>query len=135
MNPLIAILIATVAWFLLAAVLFFNPIVDPIYRRQESHAAVRELPQNGGTIAKILGAVILQCALWAWVYVTIADALPGEAMTKGLTFAAIITAVKVIPRDVDRLLLTTYPTLRMVIEFVIGIACAVAVGLAFAYTL
>lgn len=135
MNLLIAILVATVAWFILAALLFFNPIVDPIYRRQESHAAVRELPQGGATIGKILGAVLLQCALWAWVYVTIADALPGSAMTKGLVFAGIITAVKVIPRDIDRLLLTTYPNLRMGIEFVIGIACAVAVGLAFAYTL
>ncbi len=135
MNPIIAVLIASVAWFLLAALLFFNPIVDRIYRRQESHVAVRELPQDGGTIARILSAVVLQCALWAWVYLTIADALPGEAMAKGLTFAAIITAVKVIPRDVDRLLLTIYPTLRMAIEFVIGIACAVVVGLAFAYTL
>jgi hypothetical protein len=47
----------------------------------------------------------------------------------------VLTATKILPRDIDRLLLTTYPKRRMVIEAVIGVICAFVVGFVFAYTL
>lgn len=126
---------ATGAWFVAAAILFFNKPVDAIYRSQETHPAVRTLPQNPGTIGKILGAVAVQCLLWAAVFQLVADALPGGVLGKGLTFGLIIIAIKVVPRDVDRLLLTTYPGRRMAIEFVIGAICAFVVGVVFAAVL
>ena len=58
---------ATLAWFFGAAILFFNPVVDKIYRTEEDHAAVRSLPQGPKTVGLILSAVIVQCLLWAWV--------------------------------------------------------------------
>ena len=133
MHALSAIAAATVAWFICAAVLFFNPIVDKIYRSQEDDPAVRSLPQNGKTIGMILLAVAAQCLMWAFVYDLVEAALPGDRMTKGLTFGLILTLTKIVPRDIDRLLLTTYPGKRMGIEFVIGIICSVVVGLVFAY--
>ncbi|MCA9693464.1 MAG: hypothetical protein R3A51_04775 [Nannocystaceae bacterium] len=135
MHITLAIGAATLAWFVIAAILFFNPIVDKLYRSQEGDPAVRALPQGPQTIARILTAVLIQCAAWAYIYTLVAPALPGGPLAKGLLFALIITLVKVLPRDIDRLLLTTYPTLRMSIEFVIGIVCAAVVGLVFAYTL
>ncbi len=123
---------ATGAWFIAAAILFFNKPVDAIYRSEEGHPAVRTLPQNPGTIAKILSAVAIQCALWAGVYQIIGDALPGGVVGKGLTFGLIVIAIKVVPRDVDRVLLTTYPSRRMTIEFIIGAICAFVVGIVFA---
>lgn len=135
MITVFAIGAATLAWFVTAAILFFNPVVDRLYRAQESDPAARKLPQQPSTIAKILVAVLVQCVLWAFVYLGIADALSDDALCRGLQFAGLITVVKLVPRDIDRLLLTTYPSLRMGIEFVIGIPCAVVVGLVFAYML
>lgn len=54
MDYLIATGVATGAWFITAALLFFNPPVDKIYNKESEHPAVRILPKNGGTIAKIL---------------------------------------------------------------------------------
>jgi len=130
----LAIGAASVGWFIAAAALFFNKPVDVLYRGQESHPAVRTLPNTPGTIAKILGAVAAQCVLWALVYGQIAPSLGDDWLTRGLGFAAIIFAVKLVPRDIDRLLLTTYPLRRMGIEFVIGTICALVVGVAFAIT-
>jgi len=135
MSILLAILAATVAWFVVAAVLFFNPIVDPIYRSQESMPAVRALPQGPTTIVRILTAVLVQCVLWAVVYVGVAPALPQPTWLKGLAFGGIIAVVKVIPRDIDRVLLTTYPGRRMTIELVNGVVCAAVVGWTFAWLL
>lgn len=135
METLIATGAATAAWFITAAALFFNPIVDPIYRSQEGHPAVRALPKVPATIGKILLAVAIQSFLWALVFRLIEPVLPGETLGKGLAFGAILVVTKLVPRDVDRLLLTTYPTKRMLIELVIGIVCAIVVGVVYAYVL
>ncbi len=135
MSFLLAVAVASVAWFVAAAILFFNPIVDRIYNREEGHPAVRSLPKAPKTIGMILTAVGVQSALWAGVYTLVESALPGSTVVKGLIFGGVLTATKIIPRDVDRLLLTTYPVVRMTIEFVIGIVCALVVGLVFAFLL
>lgn len=135
MNFVLAIGVATAAWFVLAAILFFNPIVDKIYRSEEGHPSVNQLPQTPQTIGKILFAVFIQCAIWAYVYTLVRAAFPPSLVWKASLFGLIIAAVKVLPRDIDRVLLTTYPRKRLTIEFVIGLPCAFVVGLVFAYFL
>jgi len=131
----IAILAASIIWFIVAAILFFNPVIDPIYRSEEGNAAVRALPKSSQTIGKILLAIVVQNILWAYVYLLVSPSLPGDVLRKGLLFGLILVFVKIIPRDVDRLLLTTYPRKRMFIEFCIGIVCSFAVGIVFGYLL
>lgn len=126
---------ATLAWFVTAGALFFNKPVDKAYRRFESHPSVRQLPPSPSTMGKIVLAVALQCLLWAAVFVLIAPALPSGFFPRTLAFAGIIVAVKVVPRDIDRVLLTTYPGPRMTIEFIVGIVCALVVAAAFAAAL
>lgn len=132
-NVLLAIAAATVFWFIAAAVLFFNPIVDKIYRSEESHPAVKVLPQSPATIGKILGAVIVQCVLWAGVYVVVEPALGESFLSQTALFGTLISVVKIIPRDIDRVLLTTYPSKRMTIEVVVGLVCAYLVAGAFSW--
>jgi len=54
---------------------------------------------------------------------------------RGVMSGVILTVTKIIPREIDRLLFTTYPKQRMIIEAIIGVICSFVVGLAFAYTL
>ncbi len=131
----LAIVVATILWFVVAAILFFNPVVDKIYRTEERHAAVRALPQSPKTIGMILIAIVIQSALWAYVYALISPAFSGGKLTKGLLFGFILVLTKIIPRDADRILLTTYPTKRMTIEFIVGIVCSLVVGIVFGYML
>jgi len=131
MNMSIAVFTAGLAWFVLAAILFFNPMTDRVYTSQESEAGVRALPKSPRTIGMILLAVFIQCILWTMVFLAIAKALPGNGLVKGTAFGGILIATKMIPRDIDRLLLTTYPKKRMLIEFVIGSVCCICVGVVF----
>jgi putative flippase GtrA len=135
MDYIMAIGIATGTWFVSAAVLFFNPPVDKVYNTESDHPAVKFLPQNAQTIGKILLAIVIQCAMWALVYYWIESALPDDTIKAGLIFGGIISLVKIVPRDIDRLLLTTYPSKRMIIEFVVGIVCAFVVGFVYAWWL
>ncbi|HVP77301.1 MAG TPA: DUF1761 family protein [Thermodesulfobacteriota bacterium] len=132
---ILAVLVATILWFIVAAVLFFNPFVDKIYRSEEKHAAVRALPQSAKTIGMILLAVVVQSILWAYVYTLVSSALAGGRLCRGLTFGLILALTKIIPRDIDRILLTTYPRKRMTIEFIVGIICSLVVGVVFGYML
>ncbi len=83
----------------------------------------------------ILGAVIVQCLLWAVVFQTIKPALGAGLVRPALMFAAIICVMKIVPRDIDRVLLTTYPKKRMTIEVVNGLILSLPVGFAFAWLL
>jgi hypothetical protein len=127
--------VAGLGWFAIAALLFFNPVVDPIYRAEEDHPAVKRLPKSGATIGKILLAISAQTVVWAFVFRWIEAALPADPIPKGLAFGAIIAAIKLVGRDVDRVLLTTYPGRRLAIELAIGLPCAAVVGIAYAYLL
>lgn len=135
MSLVLAVAGATVAWFVAAGVLFFNPVVDRPYRAQESDPAVRSLPQTPKTIAMILAAVLAQSALWAGIYWLVKPALGADPWVQAALFGVLIVLVKVVPRDIDRLLLTTYPKRRMAIEFFAGIACAFVVSSVFAHTI
>lgn len=131
----LAILAASLAWFVAAAILFFNPVVDRMYAADEKHPSVKALPPSPGTIGKILLAIVIQVVLWAYVYIYIQSVLPADKLHKGLIFGLILGVMKMIPRDIDRILLTTYPSSRMSIEFFIGIVCALVVGCTFSYML
>jgi Protein of unknown function (DUF1761) len=131
----LAVVVATIVWFVVAAILFFNPVVDKIYRIEERHAAVRALPQSAKTIGMILVAIVIQSALWAYVYTMVSPAFRGGKLTNGLLFGFILVLTKIIPRDTDRVLLTTYPKRRMTIEFIVGIVCSLVVGIVFGYML
>ena len=104
---ILAVLIAAVIWFILAGILFFNPIVDKIYSSENNHPAVRALPKSPKTIGMILTAVAIQSLLWAYVYALVVAAIPGSKLAKGLMFGFILVLTKIIPRDIDRILLTT----------------------------
>lgn len=134
-ETIVSIGVGTVAWFLVAGALFFNPVVDRLYRTEEGHPAVRALPQGPRTIGMILAAVLAQTVLWAGVYVLVKPVLGEGVLTRGLLFGGILIVTKILPRDIDRLLLTTYPKRRMTIELVIGCVCAVVTGLVFAWLL
>lgn len=132
---IVAVLVAAFVWFIVAAVLFFNPITDKSYAKEEKHPAVNALPKNGKTIGTILVSVLVQSLLWAWVYTIVEPAFSGSQLSNGLLFGFILVLTKIIPRDIDRMLLTTYPKNRMTIEFVIGIICSFVVGIVFGYLL
>lgn len=127
------ILVATISWFVVALLLFFNPVMDKIYASTSNHASVKQLPKSAATMGKIIFAIFIQCVLWAFIYQWIVSTLDGSWISKGLLFGTIICFIKMIPRDIDRLLLTTYPTKRMLIEFVIGAICSYVVAFVFAY--
>ena len=134
-EVVLGIAAASVAWFVAAGALFFNPVVDKIYRTEEEHPAVRALPTGPKTIGLILGAVLVQCVIWAFVFLLVEPALGDSLISRGLWFGAIIIAVKVVPRDIDRWLLTTYPKKRMIIELVNGALLAFSVSFSFAWLL
>lgn len=131
--PIVAITVATIVWFVVASALFFNPIVGKIYSNQEKMPGVRSLPKSPKTIVLLLCAILAQVALWAGVYALINSALPGDKLEKGLIFGLILVAIKMIPRDVDRILLSTYPKKRLLIEFIIGTISMFVVGVVFSY--
>jgi hypothetical protein len=135
MDIIVAALVAGLAWFVVAAVLFFNPVVDKIYRRHEGHPAVRPLPTGPRTVAKIGIAIMMQTLPWAWLFHWLAPSLPSEPVARGLAFGAILCAVKLLGRDIDRVLLSTYPSVRLAIELVIGVVCAGVVGVVYAFML
>lgn len=132
---IIAVLTATFAWFVTAAILFFNPWTDRIYNLTAGAPGVRALPKSPQTIVKILAAILVQCILWALLYDILKPALPGTGWLKGLSFGGVLLTFKMIPREIDRLLLSTYPLQRLQIEFWIGAICCFVVGIVFALIL
>ena len=109
-------------------------MVDKVYRSEEGEASVRTLPQSPKTFGMILGAVLIQTEHPLGRRLSLMRPVLGEDNgVAELLFGAVLVTTKIVPRDLGRLLLTTYPKKRMAIELSIDIMCALVVAFVFAH--
>jgi hypothetical protein len=119
----LVILLTALAWVVLGSILFFNPLVDPVYqemyRQPEKYPQVRSVPKSPATLALISAINILKCSCYAAVYLLVLPCLPAGPAGRGVVFGIVLTLTRMIPGDVDRAFLTTYPATPAWIEFAI----------------
>jgi hypothetical protein len=123
LHVTLVVLLTAIAWVVLGSVLFFNPLVDPVYQEMYAHPdkypQARSVPKSPRTLALILAINVLKCSCYAAVYLLVQSALPAEPLRRGLLFGLMLTLTRMIPGDVDRAFLTTYPAKAAWIEFAI----------------
>ena len=117
----LGVLLTAFAWVILGSILFFNPLVDPVYQEMYSHPEkypqARSVPKSPQTLTLILGINVLKCSCFAAVYLLVAACLPAAPVSRGALFGLILVLTRMIPGDVDRAFLTTYPATPAWIEF------------------
>lgn len=123
LHVTLVIVLTAIAWVVLGSLLFFNPLVDPVYQEMYGHPdkypQVRSVPKSPRTLALILTINILKCSCYAAVYLLVLPSLPAEPASRGVLFGVLLTLTRMIPGDVDRAFFTTYPATPAWIEFVI----------------
>jgi hypothetical protein len=132
MSFILAVVVASLVWFVLAGALVFNPVVDKVYAADEGHPSVKRMPKTPAALLKLLASIVVQVTAWAWVYRVVEPALPYNVTARGVAFGLLLIVVKVLPGTLDRVLTTTYPSLRLAIEATVGSVGGLAVGLCFA---
>jgi hypothetical protein len=117
----LVILLTAIAWVVVGSILFFNPLVDPVYqnmyRHPDKYPQARSVPKSPRTLALILAINVLKCSCFAAVYLLVLPCLPAEPASRGVLFGLLLTLTRMIPGDVDRAFLTTYPAKAAWIEF------------------
>src|SRR4051812_20682570 len=112
-HSALVIVLTAVGWVVVGSVLFFNPLVDRVYqeayRHPEKYPQVRVVPKSPASLALILGINILKCSCYAAVYLLVFTSLPADPLRRGVLFGIMLTLTRMIPGDVDRAFLTTYP--------------------------
>jgi len=135
----LVILLTAIAWVVLGSALFFNPLVDPVYqnmyRQPEKYPQARSVPKTPLTLLLILGINILKCSCYAAVYLLVLPSLPVAPVNRGVLFGVILTLTRMIPGDVDRAFLTTYPATPAWIEFGIFTIGAFFTAMSYAFYL
>ena len=123
LHVTLVILLTAIAWVVLGSILFFNPLVDPVYqemyRHPDKYPQVRSVPKSPRTLALISTINILKCSCYAAVYLLVLPCLPTAPASRGVLFGVLLTLTRMIPGDVDRAFFTTYPATPAWIEFVI----------------
>ena len=108
---------AAIVWFIIGGALYMNPFVARIYEREaECSPAVRKWESTVRMLVGQFAGVLIQCLLWAMVFVWIKPALPAGLFRAGLAFGVILIALKIIPRLIDMWLVSTYPPRLLLLE-------------------
>jgi len=135
----LVILLTAIAWVILGSVLFFNPLVDPVYQEMyghpETYPQVRRVPKSPGTLALITAINLLKCSCYAAVYLIVVRCLPAAPAARGVLFGFMLTLTRMIPGDVDRAFLTTYPATAAWIEFAIFTIGVFFIAMSYAFFL
>ncbi len=80
--------IASIVWFAAGGLLYMNPLVAGFYRRAEGSPASRKWSSTPGFLGITYLGILVQCLLWAFVFVWIRGALDGGCLAQGLALVA-----------------------------------------------
>lgn len=133
---LIGGLVAAMIWFVVAGILYMNPVVAGIYQRLGTSPVVRQWSDTRTWLLNtFLYAVLVQCLIFAFVYAFVRPALPGGVVPAAVSFGLILVAVKIIPRFLDMWMQSSYPPTLLGIEFINGTIGSFLIAFVFAMIL
>ena len=129
-------LAATIIWFMIGAVVYMNPFVAKIYKKYETDPSVKNRKDVKTFILNtFVFSVLIQCIIFAFVYLYIESILPGTVLLNTLYFGIILVAVKIIPRLFDMYVQSKYPTTLLSIELINGVIGSFVIAFVFALIL
>ncbi len=132
-QSLIGGIVATIAWFIIGGVVYMNPIVAKIYKKNEDSPGVKKRKDTKTfMINTFVFSCLVQCIILAFVYSFIKPILPESLILNFLYFGIILVAVKIIPRLIDMWMQTSYPNKLLTIEFINGTIGSFVIALVFA---
>ena len=117
----LVILLTAIAWVIWARSCFSTRWSTRCIRRLRHPRRIRSTKgaEIAGTLALITAINILKCSCYAAVYLIVVPCLPAAPAARGALFGIMLTLTRMIPGDVDRAFLTTYPATAAWIEFAI----------------
>jgi len=135
-QGLIGAFAATIVWFIIGAVVYINPFVTKIYKKYEENPSVKNRKDvKTFIINTFVFSILIQCFLFAFVYLYIQPVLPGTLILNTLYFGTILIAVKIIPRLFDMYVQSKYPTTLLIIEVINGAIGSFVIALVFAFVI
>jgi len=127
---------ATVVWFVVGAVVYMNPFVAKIYKKYEEDPSVKNRKDvKTFIINTFVFSVLIQCFIFAFVYLYIQKILPGTLLLNTLYFGIILVAVKIIPRLLDMYIQSKYPNTLLMIEVINGAIGSFVIAFVYSFIL
>lgn len=128
--------IASVVWFIIGAVVYMNPFIGKIYKKYEETPSVKNRKDIKKFIVNtFVFSILIQCLLFAFVYLFVQPVLPGTLLLNTLYFGVILVVVKIIPRFFDMWVQSSYPTTLLIIEIINGTIGSFVIAFVFALLL
>lgn len=125
--------VATIVWFIIGAVVYMNPFVAKIYKKYEETPSVKNRKDVKTFILNtFVFSILIQCLLFAFVYLFIQPILPGTLILNTVYFGIILVAVKIIPRFFDMWVQSSYPPTLLTIEIINGAIGSFVIAFVFA---
>jgi len=135
-SGLIGGIAATLAWFIVGAVVYMNPFVDKIYKKYEDNPSVKNRKDMKTFILNtFVFSVFIQCFIFSFVYLYIQPILPGIVLLNALYFGLLLILVKIIPRFFDMYVQSQYPTPLLFLEIINGAIGSFIIAFVFAILL
>jgi len=133
MQGVIGGLAATIVWFIIGAAVYMNPFVAKIYKKYEDDPSVKNRKDVKTFILNtFLFSVLIQCFIFAFVYLYIQQILPGTLFLNTLYFGVILVVLKVVPRFFDMYVQSKYPVALLLIEVINGAIGSFVIAFVFA---
>jgi len=127
---------ATIVWFIVGAIVYMNPFVAKIYKKYENNPSVKNRKDvKRFIINTFVFSVLIQCFLFAFVYMYIKPILPGILILNTLYFGMLLVVVKIIPRLFDMYVQSKYPIILLIIEMINGVIGSFLIALVFSFVI
>ena len=129
LQIILAGFLASIAWFIVAGVLYLNPKVFEMYKLAERKMKIRWWKDTKEMLRLTYINILIQSLLAAYVFSLIKSSLGNSLARRVLIFGLIIFLIKIIPRFMDMWRETNYPMNLLIIELIDDTFCGFLMAL------
>lgn len=134
LSAIIAGVVASLVWFILGGILYMNPYVSKLYKKEKKNKSVKKWKTEKIKMMEMYSlGVLLPSIIFAFVFLLVQPALPGGLVLQALFFALILVGLVVIPEFLNKKLTTGYPKDLLQLEFINELISVIAISFVFSW--
>ena len=135
MELLKATLIVTVLAYIVATILYVNPLAAGLYKKSAKTGILKTWKKQKHVMGLHFLFMLIQVLFYSWIFSLITIHTATTWVCAGLYFGIFIFLIRILPRFMDMFVMVNYPVKLLVLELFNGLIISMVAAMGISYLL
>ncbi len=135
MELLKAILIVTILTYIVATILYINPLATQLYKKSAKTGILKTWKNQSHVMGLHFLFILIQVSFYSWIFSLITIHTATTWISAGLYFGVIIFLIRILPKFMDMFAMVNYPVKLLILELFDGLIISMITAMGISYFL